>query len=72
MVQNYLMVSVYNISYKTQTGPKPLRIMINKINGFIIALDGNNKHLILFDYEFFNKICDEIKYLISKRKWYYK
>ena len=49
MVQNYLMVSVYNISYKTQTGPKPLHIMINKMDGFIMALDGNNKHLILFD-----------------------
>ena len=33
------------------------------IDGFIVALDGKNKHLILFDYGLFNKICDKIKYL---------
>ena len=63
----YENISVYNISCKTPTGPKPLRIRFDKIDGFIIALDGKNKHLILFDYELFNKICDKIKYLISKK-----
>ena len=53
--------------YKTPAGPKPLRIRFDKIDGFIIALDGKNKHLILFDYGLFNKICDEIKYLINKK-----
>ena len=28
-------ISVYDISYKTLTGPKPLRIRFDKINGFI-------------------------------------
>ena len=46
----YENISVYNISYKTPTGPKPLRIRFDKIDGFIIALDGKIKHLILFDY----------------------
>ena len=54
--------------YKTSTGPKPLRIRFDKIDGFIIIIiDGKIKHLILFDYGLFNKICDRIKYLISKK-----
>ena len=45
----YENISVYDISYKTATGPKPLRIKFNKIDGFIIPL--KNKHLVLFDYD---------------------
>ena len=54
--------------YKTPTGPKPLRIRFYKIDGFIIALDGKIKHLVLFDYRLLDNICDKIKYLISKKK----
>ena len=32
-----------------------------------MVLDGKIKHLLLFDYEFFDKICDKIKYLMSKK-----
>ena len=63
----YENISVYNISYKTPTGPKPLRIRFDKIDGFIIALDGKTKHVTLFDYVLFNKIFDKIKYLIIKK-----
>ena len=63
----YENISVYNISYKTPTGPKPLRIRFHEKDGFIISLHGNIKHLILFSYGLFNKICDKIKYLISKK-----
>ena len=63
----YENISVYNILHKTPTGPKPLRIRFDKIDGFIIALDGKNKLLILFDYGLFNKTCDKIKYLRSKK-----
>ena len=35
--------------------------------GFIIVLDGKSKHLVLFDHGLFNKICDKIKYFISKK-----
>ena len=59
--------SAYNISYKTLTGPKPLRVRFDKIDGFIIALDGKIKHLVLFDYGFLDKICDKFKYLTSKK-----
>ena len=32
-----------------------------------MVLDGKIKHLVLFDYGLFDKICDKIKYLISKK-----
>ena len=63
----YENISVYNISFKTLTGPKPLHIRFDKIHEFIIPLDGKNKHLILFEYGLLNKIYDKIKYLISKK-----
>ena len=55
-------ISLYDISYKTSKGPKPLRIRFDKIDGFIMVLDGKTKHLVLLD-----KICDKIKYLISEK-----
>ena len=58
---------LYNISYKTSTGPKPLRIGFDKIDGVLISHDSKIKHFILFDYELFNKFWDKIKYLISKK-----
>ena len=63
----YENIPVYNISNKNPTGPKPWHIRFDKIDGFIISLDGKIKHLILFDYGFVDKICDKIKYLISKK-----
>ena len=66
----YENISAYNISYKTPTGPKPLRIRFDGIDGFIMLLDDNIKLLILFDHGLFNKICDKIKYLISKKVGY--
>ena len=44
-----------------------MRIRFGKIDGFIISLDGKVKHLILFDYRLFDLICDNIKYLTSKK-----
>ena len=55
---------MYDISYKTSTCPKTLCIKFGKIERFIIILDCTIKHLILFDYGLFNKICEKIKYLI--------
>ena len=45
-----------------------MRIRFNKIDGFIISTDGKIKHLVLFDYGLLAKICDKIKYLISKKR----
>ena len=41
---------------KPQQVQKRLCIRFDKIDGFIIALDGKNKHLILYDKGLFNKI----------------
>ena len=53
--------------YKIPTGPKPLRIRFDKIGRFIIFLYANIKYLILFHYGLFDKNCDKIEYLISKK-----
>ena len=63
----YENISVYKISYKTPVGPKLLRFMFDKIDGFIISLDGKIKHLIIFDYRLLDKIFEKIEYLISKK-----
>ena len=63
----YENILVYNISYKAPTVPKLLSIRFHKIDGFIMVLDGEIKHLVLFDYEFLDKICDRVKYLTSKK-----
>ena len=60
-------ISVYNISYKTPTGPSPLRISFDKIDWFTIHLHVKIKHLVLFDYGLIHKICGKIKYLVSKK-----
>ena len=57
----YEIISVYNISHKIPIGPNPLRNRFDKVDGFIIALDGKNKYLILYDFGLFNKFCDKIK-----------
>ena len=44
-----------------------MHIRVGKKYGFIISLDGKIKHLVLFDYGLFDKICDKIKYLTSKK-----
>ena len=46
--------------------PKPLRVRFDKIDGFILVLDGKTKHLVLFDYGLFDKTCNKIKYLLKK------
>ena len=63
----YENTSVYDISYKILAGPKPLRKRFDKKDGFIIYLNGKIKHLVLFVFGLFDKICDKAKYLISKK-----
>ena len=60
-------ISVYDISYKTSMGTKPLPIRFNKIDGFIKVHGGDFRHLVLFDYEYFAEICNKIKYFISEK-----
>ena len=53
--EKYENISIYNISYKT-----------SKIDGFI-RIHNKIRYLVLFDYSYCDKICDKIKYLISKK-----
>ena len=39
----------------------------NKIDGFIRLSGGEIRHLVLFDYGWFDKICDWVKRLISEK-----
>ena len=62
--KSYENILVYNISYKSLIGAKPLRIRSDKIDGFIRVDDGN-KYLILFGDEKYNFIYNRIRYLIE-------
>ena len=62
----YENIPVYDISYGTLTGPKPLRIRFYKKDGFIRVLGGELRYLVLLDYRLLDKICDKIKYLVSE------
>ena len=59
---------IYDISYKTSTGAKPLRVMLVQIrlDGFIKIHDGV-RDFVLFDCSWFDNICDRIKYLIGEK-----
>ena len=57
-------ILIYEISYKTSTGAKPVRIRYDKIDRFI-KIHNKIRSLVLFD-EWCDKICDRIKYLVSK------
>ena len=48
-------------------GPKPLRIRLNKIDGFIRVRGSEFGHLVLFDHGLFDKICAKIKYVMSEK-----
>ena len=50
------------------TSPKALRIRFDKIDGFVIILDGKTKHLVLFDYGLSDQICDNSEYRISEKR----
>ena len=56
---------IYNISYKTSTGAKPLHIRYDKTDGFI-KFHNKIRYLVLFD-GWCDKICERIKYLISEK-----
>ena len=58
-----------DISYNSSTGAKPLPITFDKLDR-LIKIHRKIRYLVLFDYGWFGKICDTIKYFISKKKWY--
>ena len=58
--ETYENILVYNISYKTSTGPKSLSIRFNRIDEFTRAHGGKFRYLVLFGHGLFDKIFDEI------------
>ena len=54
---------IYDISYKTLIDPKPLRIILDKIDGFIRIYDGT-RYLTLLGSEKYDAIYDKIRYRI--------
>ena len=43
----YENISIYNIPLESSTGLKPLHVRFDKIDGFIISLNDEIKHLVL-------------------------
>ena len=55
---------VYNISYKTLFGAKPLCNRFNNVDGYI-TVDNGNGYLTLIGPEKYDTIYNKIRYLIS-------
>ena len=62
-------ISIYDISYKTVIGAKTLRIMFNKVNGFIRDYNTTN-YLVLFGLEKNNAIFDRVRSYRIKKQYY--
>ena len=57
---------IYDISYKTFMGSKPLRVWFDKIDRFIKIHDGI-RFLVLLCHSRHDLICDRINHLISEK-----
>ena len=57
-------ILIYDISYKTLIGSKPLRIKFDKIDG-IIRIYNRSRYLILFGNKKCDAIYDKIRYITS-------
>ena len=64
--ENHENILIYDISYKTSMGAKPLRIRFDKKDGDIKVHD-QIRHLVLFDYGSCDKIWDKTKYLLTEK-----
>ena len=61
----YKNVLICDILHKNFVGSQLLCIWFNKIHGFIQIYDGT-RYLVLLGHNWYDEICDSIKYLISK------
>ena len=66
-MKKYMKIFQFDISEKTSMGQKTLHIKINKMDGFAKINGEEFRHLVLFYNGLFDKICDKIKYLLSKK-----
>ena len=62
--ESYENILFYNILYKSLIDSKPLRIIFDKIQGFIRVYVGT-RYLVLFGSEKYDSICNKIRILIS-------
>ena len=61
--KSYKNILIYDVSYKTRFGTKPLCIMFNKVDGFLWDYD-EISYLVLLGIEKHDAIYDRIRYLI--------
>ena len=66
-MKSYEYILIYNISYKTLIGAKPLRIRSDKVDGFIRVYD-ETKYLVLLGHKKYDTIFGNIRYLINQKK----
>ena len=64
--KSYKIVLVYDMSYNTLFGLKPLRIRFDEVDGFIKFYDGI-RYLVLFGPEKYDAIYNRATYLISQK-----
>ena len=57
-------ILIYNISYKTLVGWKPLQIKFDKVSGFIRVYNGTT-YFIIFGLEKYYFIYNSVRYLIG-------
>ena len=57
---------IYEISYEILIGAKPLRVMFDKVDGFIRVYDGT-RYLVLFGPEKYDAIYNSVRYLITQK-----
>ena len=62
--QSHENILIYEISDKTLTGPKPLRVRFDKVDGFIRIYD-RTTYLKLFGSEKYDAIYNRIRYPVS-------
>ena len=62
--KSYENILIYDISYKTLIGAKPLLVRFNKIERFIRVYDGT-RYLVLFGGEKYDFIYNGIRYLLG-------
>ena len=59
-------ILIYDVSYKTSMGLKPLRVWLVKIDGFIKIYDGI-RYLVLFGPEIYDAIYNRVRYPIGEK-----
>ena len=64
--KSYEFILIYDITYKTFMGEKPLRIRLVKLDGFIKICNGI-RHLEIFGYLLYYEIYNRMRYLLSEK-----